>query len=579
MELNKVGPSSNAGAAASAMTDPDIIDEALIEIATSVGDCVTTQGEVCSTLNDHSDKLTESEKEIQELKVKNNIVIEGVPEVEGENCIAKACDIFKIIENKCQAEDIISAYRIGQKSDKDAYIRPIVVKMMDPLVKLVLMEKKGKLKNHDQYGYVFLNDDLPPKMKNERKVLREICKYAHSIGYKGCKTSGGKLVINGRSYRYDTIHLLPQELQMCNIKTRLVGDGLGFQGEESYLSNFYPATLTIEQMSFSSAEQAYQYFKARASKRDDMADKILGMSNPRKIKLAGDEVDTLATWEQDKEAFLRSVVYSKFNQNEELRKKLLDTGDIPIYECTKNRYWGCGLRLDAPEWQSKIYPGLNKMGAILSSVRAALRKVTHKEDAARKSPGMIIRSMKAMDKLIQNRCEGATAPDEGLDPEQPVIKPVQPEQSYQVRNELEMDYNDDGSTTTDAEELMGETDIDEESVNISASSSISNTVPKQTRKTSRLDVTDSKGKLDISKIKNWSIPKLNKSGQSRESTTFKDRTRSQPLSHTLPSTSELTNKDGLPVPQAQSTPHQRKANRSLTLEMVREKLKPLGERK
>lgn len=293
--------------------DQDMVDEALIEIATTVGDCVTAQKETVCALNEQSDKFTESEKEIKALKFENkrltkrldnmdaafksaleritnvektantnlhilknsNIVVEGVVETTGENSITIVTDIFKEIESKCQVEDVITAYRIGQKPTNEAYTRPIVVKMMDPLVKLVIMENKGKLINHKQYSKVFLNDDLPPKMKNERKILREICKYAHTVGYKGCKVSGGKLVVEGKKYRYETIHLLPQELQMCNVKTRLVGDGLGFQGEESYSSNFFPVTFTMEQLSFSCAEQAYQFFKAKTCKREDKMSKIM----------------------------------------------------------------------------------------------------------------------------------------------------------------------------------------------------------------------------------------------------------------------------------------------------------------
>lgn len=415
--------------------EEDMVDEALIEIATTVGDCVTAQKETVGALNDHSDKITESEREIQSLKIKNkqltkrldnidaafksaleritnvektantnmhilknsNIVVEGVPETPGENCMELVCDIFREVENKCQPEDVITAYRIGQKPTNDAYTRPIVVKMMDPLVKLVIMENKGKLFKHERYSKVFLNDDLPPKMKNERKVLREICKYAHLVGHKGCKVSGGKLVVDGKSYRYETIHLLPQELQMCNVKTRLVGDGLGFQGEESYLSNFFPATFTMEQLSFSCAEQAFQFFKARTCKREDKVNKIMGMSNPRDIKATGDDIQSLATWELHKEAFMRAVVFSKFNQNEEIRRKLIDTGNIPLYECTRNRWWGSGLRLDSPEWQSGTCPGLNKLGLILSDVRSALRKITYPEDANQKSPGQIIQVIKALD--------------------------------------------------------------------------------------------------------------------------------------------------------------------------------------
>lgn len=101
---------------------------------------------------------------------------------------------------------------------------------------------------------------------------------------------------------------------------------------------------------------------------------------------------------------MRAIIYSKFNQNETIRRKLLSTGDKVLYKCTKNRWWGCGLRLDAKEWElDGACPGLNKMGTILMEVRTALKKrMCNHKDALSKSPGALIRSVA---KLSQEICE------------------------------------------------------------------------------------------------------------------------------------------------------------------------------
>lgn len=576
-------------------------DEAAIEIATRVGDCVTAQSENVVTLNAHSDRIVENDKEIKALQLKNekltkrldimdaaikaaieridsvektananqhalkncNIVVEGIPEVIGENCMEKVCSVFKEIEDKCQIEDIISAYRVGQKSTDAKYTRPIVVKLMDPLVKTVIMEGKWKLIKHEQFGRVFQNDDLPPKIKKERKVLREICKYANSIGYHGCKVSGSKFVINGKAYRFDTIHLLPEDLQLCNIRQRRVGRGIGFQSEEAFLSNFFPATLTMEQLSFSSAEQAYQYFKARTC-----ANKILTLSNPRDIKLTGDEVPTTAVWEQNKEAFMRAVVFSKFRQNDDLRKKLLDTGDLPLYECTKNRWWGSGLHLDSPEWETGNYPGLNKLGGILAEVCRALKKATYQADASLRSPTTIIKKIAMIDREIQEQAGAGTIPVKRYKLED---GNSDPSTSSQIGGEImlqsePMDDQSAVSSVSDDEDLMGQTDLDEESVNISAHSQASTLGTGA--KTSILDVTDAHGNLDLSKIRKWTIPKLKESSKQLVETSISEGTRNQKLRNTLPlrSTADLSN------PQAQSTPQVKKPNRSMTLQRVRARL-------
>lgn len=62
---------------------------------------------------------------------------------------------------------------------------------------------------------------------------------------------------------------------MCNIKTRVVGKGIGFQEDDSYVSNFFLATFTMEKYLFSSSEQAYQFFKAKTCRQEQLASKIL----------------------------------------------------------------------------------------------------------------------------------------------------------------------------------------------------------------------------------------------------------------------------------------------------------------
>lgn len=161
------------------------------------------------------------------------------------------------------------------------------------------------------------------------------------------------------------------------------------------MSNFYPVTFKLEQHTFSSAGQAYQFFKACICGKDSIATEFLTKSNPRDIKYDGDQIPATAIWEQNKEAFMRAAIYSKFNRNESIRKKLINTGDSPLLECTKNRWWGCGLQLDAEEWdQGVTYPGLNKTGTILMEVLSSLKKkMGNKDDALLKSPSALIKNI------------------------------------------------------------------------------------------------------------------------------------------------------------------------------------------
>lgn len=281
-------------------------------------------------------------------------------------------------------------------------------------------------------------------------------------------------------------------------------------------------TFRVEGQVFCSAEQAYQFFKCRTCKRDERADKILGMSNLLDIKIAGDDITTKAVWEQNKEGFMRSICYSKFSQNEELRRKLIDTGDITLYECTNNRWWGSGYHLDSPEWATTKCPGLNKLGTILMDIRTTLKKASCTTDALWKSPGSIIKSMQKMEEDIQAKVSEITAP--------PIREPDKPTdmETDTVEEKLTQPENNDGdkeegsdinSSVADSEDMLDPTDIEEDSVNISATSTISEMAVA--------NVTGADGKLDISKIKNWKIPKLNELDPSLNNSYISGRTRRQ----------------------------------------------------
>ena len=67
---------------------------------------------------------------------------------------------------------------------------------------------------------------------------------------------------------------------------------------------------------------------------------------------------------------------AKFSQNEDLKKKLLDTGDAWLVECAhSDTIWACGIRLDEDErFDASKWRGQNILGFALMEVRSILRK-------------------------------------------------------------------------------------------------------------------------------------------------------------------------------------------------------------
>lgn len=185
--------------------------------------------------------------------------------------------------------------------------------------------------------------------------------------------SGNKLWVNGTSYEPHQLELLPQDILPERIKTRRRGNGIAFQGETAYFSNFFPCSISYAGVNYNCSEQAFQHQKAVTLERDANAHAIMLMSDPKKIKEYGDKIPTAKKWEVAKVNIMEEIVTHKFTQSPNLRNKLCDTLQLPLYESTTNKFWGCGLKLNSRLWNTGNLPGQNVMGQILMRVRAKLQ--------------------------------------------------------------------------------------------------------------------------------------------------------------------------------------------------------------
>ncbi len=136
-----------------------------------------------------------------------------------------------------------------------------------------------------------------------------------------------------------------------------------FSDEYFFLSNFYPCRFTYKYMDYTSAEHAFQ--AAKTTNYEDHRYVSTAIS-PNEAKRRGRNVKLRDDWEYNKNRIMYDIVYAKFSQNPELKKKLLETGDEELMEVNwwGDTYWGV----------NSIYQGLNKLGKILMKVREDLRK-------------------------------------------------------------------------------------------------------------------------------------------------------------------------------------------------------------
>lgn len=128
---------------------------------------------------------------------------------------------------------------------------------------------------------------------------------------------------------------------------------------------------------FLNSEQAFFYYKAVICGQDNTGHDIKRMLNPGEIKNLGETIPTCDEWEVKKVKVMKSVLTHKFEQNRDLRDKLVNTGTRPLMECTTDLFWGTGWVIDSPKWDEPYeYPGQNNLGKILESIRENYLPVT-----------------------------------------------------------------------------------------------------------------------------------------------------------------------------------------------------------
>ena len=87
----------------------------------------------------------------------------------------------------------------------------------------------------------------------------------------------------------------------------------------------------------------------------------------------GDELGTSDAWKSNKFDIMYVCLKTKFDQNAELKKLLLSTGDYELVEATPERLWGCGPTLSSNLLRRHEWLSENKQGKILMTVREELK--------------------------------------------------------------------------------------------------------------------------------------------------------------------------------------------------------------
>lgn len=145
-----------------------------------------------------------------------------------------------------------------------------------------------------------------------------------------------------------------------------------------YLSNWYSSPFDLDGIHFTSAEQYIMYKKCVLFGDQISADAILATDDTsvqqkigRKAKGYNEDV-----WAGMRQLIAVRGLLAKFSQNEDLKQKLLETGDAWLVECAhSDTIWACGIRLNEDErFDTSKWRGQNLLGFALMEARSILRK-------------------------------------------------------------------------------------------------------------------------------------------------------------------------------------------------------------
>jgi ribA/ribD-fused uncharacterized protein len=133
-----------------------------------------------------------------------------------------------------------------------------------------------------------------------------------------------------------------------------------FRGESAFLSNMSSSPIKLGGVEYPTVEHAFQ-----AAKTTDPSEraKILAAKTAGEAKKIGRTVTLRKGWTQMREEVMEKALRAKFEQNPELKKKLLETEGVELIE---GNTWGDTF------WGQVNGKGSNKLGKLLMKIRDEL---------------------------------------------------------------------------------------------------------------------------------------------------------------------------------------------------------------
>ena len=298
---------------------------------------------------------------------RDNLIIDGIPEMPNEDLVQKVKDIMRI-DMKCDHRKIndMKFTRVHRLKNR----KKTIVKFHYYQDKEYIWKHRFGLKGTKKY---WLEEDFPTEIKNRRQVLEPILKAARKIPNLRSTLVGDKLFVNGQRYTVDALHLLPDPLKLQNTSLVTQGDYVYFFSRGSPFSNFFPSRFKLNGQTYSCVEQYYQTRKAAECGSLQAEMDILMSEDPAQMKAIGNSVKVNSNkWTEGKSRqVMQEGLLAKFTQNDHLRHVLVTTEGKTLVECApRDLFWGIGLGIkQAMRTPPQHWQGGNKLGKAITELR------------------------------------------------------------------------------------------------------------------------------------------------------------------------------------------------------------------
>ena len=343
-----------------------------------------------------------------------NLVFEGIPalsEPELESFILQLCSALSIITFPSDLEGFVPMKRRDPTSLRPP---PILVTFNQNHVRSALLRQKYKLAEMEKYREVYINPDELIEVRRTKATFRKIAYNARQDGKtvtfrsdwiqidgttyyvpdidkipdtykvnmgrpKTDKPPGGAMGGVGSTPEQDS--LLPQEKTRndpetttrekpsTNERIKLTRAGYTYAGESAYLSHFYNCEFTYRKIQYTSVEQGLHHIHATHENNTEMAKIIMSRYYARDIKTAAKDLPNSEEWNNMSPGVLAELNKAKFDQNPDLKRRLIDTAPHKLVEATVDAKWGGACPYGSEIYEQGQVPGRNIAGEQLTKQR------------------------------------------------------------------------------------------------------------------------------------------------------------------------------------------------------------------